>query len=340
MFNPYVFSGGIVFSILLSGQALAAPAQAGAGFPPSMPLKDRIDIMSAAGYELTPNGQTVLIYCADSKIPTRPGVGSVDLTGDGKLEYIILGERKCPDETPIPIKSDIIMRRPDGVWQNILSVEGAPKPAEGTTDGWRNINVVKGTRVTPYIHDTQTEQYSSVSTVQARKNLALAITPAKTAPGTLPTAGWKAPYEMGSVAPNSLAAILTEAGYKRTAGQWTGCGGSSAVGLFEDEQFGGDGPVVDLNGDGQPEVMVYDASSECYGNAGSQFNIVTPVPGGWRLIFAGGEGMPLVQATKSPTGWRDVVAGGPGFCHGLYRYNGKTYVYLKSVEEMKGACKR
>jgi hypothetical protein len=346
MFNAYLFSHSYasrlsvatVFLILLAGQACAAPPQASAGFPPTMPLKDRIDIMNAAGYEITPNGQNVFVYCGETKTANQPAVGAVDLTGDGKAEYIILGERKCPGETTIPIKSDIIMRRPDGVWQNILSVQGAPKPGEGATDGWRNLNVVNGSRITPYVHDAQSEQYSSISTLNARKNLVLAVSPSRAAPGTLPTAAWKAPYEMGSIAPGDLAAILTAVGYKRTGGKWTGCGGSSDVMLFEDTGLGDYGPVTDLNGDGQPEVMVYDSSSECYGSAGMQFNIVTPTPAGWKLIFAGGEGMPLVQQSKGPSGWRDVAAGGPGFCHGLYRYNGKSYVYLKSIEETKGAC--
>lgn len=340
----FPYSGKICLSIaaFLSAAcpaaSIAATPQANTGFPPNMPLKDRTDILNAAGYEITANGQTVFIYCGEAKTPSRPVVGAADLTGDGKPEYVIMAEHNCPGESPIPVKTDIVMRRPDGIWQNILSVNGAPKPAEGATNGWRNLNVTLASGVVTYVHDTQTERYSSVSTVQARKNLALAFTPAKTPANALPTAGWTKPYTMGAVSPGDLAAILTAAGFKRVSGKWTGCNGASEVQLFEDDQLGSDGPVLDLNGDGQPEVMVSDTSIECYGDTGQHFSIVSPVPGGWKLIFDSGEGLPLIQNTTSKTGWRDVVAGGPGFCHELYRFNGRAYASFKSFEETKGAC--
>ena len=331
-----------ILTTMCAGQAFAADPgpKATVGFPASMSLKDRIEIVNSAGYQITPNGQTVSIYCGDTEVPVHPVVASIDFTGDGKPDYLFLSEHNCPGETPVPIQADIVAKRPDGVWQNILSVQGAPKPGAGTTDGWRDLNVTSGTQVTPYVHDPVTERYASVSTLHARKNLALAAVPTKTAPGVMPTSKWAAPYVMGDIPPGDLAAILIAAGYKHVKGKWKGCNGTSDVALFEDDQLGKDGPLSDLNGDGQPEVMVSDASTECYGDTGTSFSIVTPVPGGWKLIFTGGEGVPEVQPTRSKSGWRDVVAGGPGFCHRLYRYNGKTYADFSSFEETKGACSR
>jgi len=331
-----------LFLLALGFPALAAaadaPAGTGVGFPASLPLKDRIEIMQAAGYQITPDGRSVTVYCGDREVRQQPVVGSLDLTGDGKLDYLVMGTIDCPGEPPVPIKSDIVARRPDGIWQNILAVKGAPKPAEGSTDGWRNLTVTKGTQALSYVHDPVTQRYSLVSTIQARRNFALADRPTRPAANALPTAGWAVPYAMGSIPPGDLAAILIAAGYKRVGGKWKGCDGLSDVELFEDDQFDGAAPIMDLNGDGQPEVMVADSSTECYGIAGTHFNIVTPVPGGWSLILESGEGFPVVQDSRNAAGWRDVVAGGPGFCHGLYRHDGKAYAAFRQVEETKGAC--
>ncbi|WP_157216349.1 hypothetical protein [Flavisphingomonas formosensis] len=321
-----------------TGVAPAQQVRPGVGFPSALPLKDRIDIVNAAGYQITPDGRSVFVYCGDTKMPNRPVVAQIDVNGDGKTEYMVLGERKCPGEPPVPITADIVMRDARGIWQNILSVHGSPKWADGTTNGWRNLTIVQGARATAYVHDVEGQRYANASDLEARKNLALPASPTRTAAGVVPTAGWTAPYSMGAISPGDLAAILTAAGYKRIRGKWTGCDGVSEVHIFGEDQLAGDGPVIDLNGDGRPEVMVYDESDQCYGNVGMHFNIVTPVPGGWKLIFASGEGMPLVQDSKNAAGWRDVVAGGPGFCHSLYRFNGRVYADFRSYEETKGAC--
>ena len=319
-----------------------APARQGAGQPVALAAKDRIGILEAAGFQASPNGQAATFTCEDGKaVPIKPGVAALDLTGDGKPEFVLLSQRSCPGAPPPPVQIDIIMRRPDGVWQNILSAPGQLKPGEGATAGWRNLTVVNGGRTSAFVHDVQSQRYANVSDLQARRNMVLAIRPNHYAPGALPTAGWTLPMAMGSLAPGDIAAIFTAAGYKRVGNAWKGCGGSSYAHLFEEDQLGPDqSSIVDLNGDGRPEVMVYDESSECHGLAGTAFTILTPVPGGWKVIFADGEGVPLLQDTRSKTGWRDVAAGGPGFCHELYRNDGKGYAAFRQVAEMPGACAR
>jgi hypothetical protein len=86
--------------------------------------------------------------------------------------------------------------------------------------------------------------------------------------------------------------------------------------------------------------MVYDESSGGYGQAGSAFNILSPVAGGWKVVFASGEGYPEVRDTKSTAGWRDIVAGGPGFCDELYRNDGRGYKVLRKVAEKPDGCSR
>jgi len=343
MDRAYVAAAIILTVSPLAGAGAQAPASAparpSAGFPPAMPVKDRVEILQAAGFDVVANAQSVGISCGEKTIPNKPGVGATDLTGDGKPEYVVLSQRTCPGAAPPPIQVDIVMRRPDGVWQNILEARGAIKPAEGTTAGWRNLNVVNGTKVSAFVHDPASERYANTSDLQARKNVALAVRPTKYPPGTLPTAGWTMPMAVGSLSPGDIAALFTAAGYKKVGAGWKGCGGSSDAGLFEEDQLGGDqSSIADLNGDGQAEVMVFDASTECHGNAGTAFTILTPVPGGWKAVFRDGEGVPELLDTKSRTGWRDVVTAGPGFCHQAYRNDGKGYAPFRQVAEMPGAC--
>jgi len=329
--------------LLLAAWPCELPARTPARPDPAagLTVKDRIGILNAAGFQASANGQTASISCDGRDVPNKPGIAAVDLTGDGKPEFVLLSQRTCPGTPQPPVQVDVVMRRPDGVWQNILSATGTLKPAEGATAGWRNLTLVNGTRTSNFVHDPATERYANVSDLQARRNMALAIRPTPYAAGTVPTANWTMPMAMGSLAPGDIAALLTAAGYKKVGGAWKGCGGTSAAQLFEEDQLGPDqSAITDLNGDGKPEVMVYDASTDCHGMAGTAFTILTPVPGGWKKVFADGEGLPEPRDTRSRSGWRDVVAGGPGFCHGLYRNDGKGYVLVGQVAETPGACSR
>ena len=120
-------------------------------------------------------------------------------------------------------------------------------------------------------------------------------------------------------------------------GAWKGCDGASEASLPADDNVINGAPIMDINGDGKPEVIVADGSYECYGNNGGQFHILTPVPGGWREI-AEAQDMPIFLPTKSQTGWRDFSNGGPGFCHQRYRNDGKGYEAVGQYAESPGGC--
>lgn len=128
------------------------------------------------------------------------------------------------------------------------------------------------------------------------------------------------------------AAIMRAAGFVQRGNQWTGCDGQSR-GSIEP------GDVRDINGDGQPEAFVTDSGIACHGQAGQGFVLLTRGPNGqWRKLFES-SGIPTVMTTMA-NGWPDLKIGGPGFCHPVYRWDGRTYQQNRFVEEQRGACAR
>lgn len=82
--------------------------------------------------------------------------------------------------------------------------------------------------------------------------------------------------------------------------------------------------VIDLNGDGQPEVFVL-LQSACYGNAGGELTLlIKDKQGLWQpnLGFPAG-GYTLLE-TKNQ-GYPDIEIGVSGTCSPVWRWNGKAY---------------
>lgn len=89
--------------------------------------------------------------------------------------------------------------------------------------------------------------------------------------------------------------------------------------------------VVDLNGDGQPEVFVM-VGGPCYGMAGGQLTLLIKnkqrrwksnlgIPaGGYKLLRAKNKGYP------------DIEIGGPGLCSPVWRWNGAQYAIHKRCD--------
>lgn len=87
--------------------------------------------------------------------------------------------------------------------------------------------------------------------------------------------------------------------------------------------------VVDLNGDGQPEVFV-SIQGTCWGGmAGVHMNLMIKAPDGqWKPQF-GFPGIYQILETKNK-GYPDIEIGGPGFCFPVWRWNGQRYdIYKK-----------
>lgn len=85
--------------------------------------------------------------------------------------------------------------------------------------------------------------------------------------------------------------------------------------------------AVDLNGDGQLEVMTQEFGS-CFGRAGVQMNLyIKDKSGKWQPQF-GFPGSPKILEAKNQ-GFPDIEVLGPGTCFPVWRYNGKQYDIAK-----------
>lgn len=86
--------------------------------------------------------------------------------------------------------------------------------------------------------------------------------------------------------------------------------------------------VVDLNGDGQPEVFTQIFGTCLGGMAGVSLNLyIKGADGHWHPQF-GFPGIYEVLKTRNK-GYPDIEIGGPGTCFPIWRWNGKEYALYK-----------
>lgn len=94
----------------------------------------------------------------------------------------------------------------------------------------------------------------------------------------------------------------------------------------------------DLNGDGQPEVIVLGGNSCTSGGNGSSLWLLTKsADGAWQkhLGFPAG-GYTLLS--EKHQGFPDIQVGGMGWCEAVWRWDGQTYQHLKNVATQPGGC--
>jgi hypothetical protein len=98
-----------------------------------------------------------------------------------------------------------------------------------------------------------------------------------------------------------------------------------------DQPVQADTEVVDLNGDGLPEVFVQVGGS-CYGAAGAQLSLlIKDKLGHWQSNFGFPAGGYKLLSTKNK-GYPDIEIGGPGLCFPVWRWNGTQYAIHKRCD--------
>jgi hypothetical protein len=92
-----------------------------------------------------------------------------------------------------------------------------------------------------------------------------------------------------------------------------------------------DAEVIDLNGDGQPEVFTNLYGTCVGGSAGVHMDLyIKNKSGQWKAQF-GFPGQHNVLNTKSK-GFPDIEIGGPGTCFPIWRWNGEQYDAYKRCQ--------
>jgi hypothetical protein len=129
--------------------------------------------------------------------------------------------------------------------------------------------------------------------------------------------------EVSKLPPAEMAAVYKAAGLTERGGKIL-----DACGKAIEPQV----DVVDLNGDGQPEVFVLANDSICYGVAGGELTLlIKDKQGHWQANLGFSAGGYKLLSTKNK-GYPDIEIGGPGFCAPVWRWNGRAYAGHKGCD--------
>jgi len=305
-FRPLVAALG-----LLSLAPVAAQAQAQV---PKMTPTEVMQLFAASGFPAAPGGKGVVNHCGQ---PANPRVRFIDLNNDKQADALIVDSGPCygADKQWFSIAT-----KANGGWRQVIGVTGTAKGLQSSTLGWQDIQWTSG-GTTHTLHFNGAE-YADEDGMPATGSGPVAPAPGAAAAhaGAYPTDGWPAGIKATALSPAQFAAIMEAGGYKRAGRAWQGCEGSTTVTPADVE-------LKDLNGDGRPEAIVTEGGTECFGMAGTGFQILRPIPGGWQSLTDGGAatGIPDFKKTRGADGYPDIVVGGPGFCFPVIRFNGKAY---------------
>ena len=142
-----------------------------------------------------------------------------------------------------------------------------------------------------------------------------------------------APVLGNPLPPADEAAAFKAAGFKQHGKAWKACDDPSAG--YEPGRIQ---EVKDLNGDGQPEAIITEGGTYCFGHSGAGYTLLSKQADGKWKVLSKGTGMLTVLSTKGKNGWPDLEIGGPGFCFPVVRWDGKQYKHHREQYEGK-PCK-
>lgn len=298
----------------LAGLAAALAATGGAAAQtPAERAREAAAMLTAAGFQI--RGGQIVNPCGR---PSQPRPTALDFNGDGRAEAVVIDvDAACYGGTGEAFS--IIQRQGPANWTKVGAGYGRIRVLETRTNGWRD-----WTLEGPGCQRTWTFQ-------PGQGYLSLKACPADAPPPAPPAAPSGPPGGSSKAMTASAAdraAAFKAAGFTPTRGKYIACDKSSELQI----------EFSDLNGDGRPDAVITDGGTECYGNTGTGYTIVTrEASGAWRKLFDM-TGIPDFQKTRGVGGWPDIVNGGPGFCFPVLRWNGRDYQRIAWKEEGKGAC--
>lgn len=129
--------------------------------------------------------------------------------------------------------------------------------------------------------------------------------------------------------------IFAAAGFTRSGGHWAKCGDPGTISY----QSGEIADRGDFNGDGQPDAVVVEGGTYCFGMTGMGYTLVSRQPGGQWRIMDERPGILEFLDTHGTDGWPDIEVGGPGFCFPVIDWNGSSYETVRWEYEGE-ACQR
>jgi|WetSurMetagenome_2_1015567.scaffolds.fasta_scaffold14693_8 hypothetical protein len=96
--------------------------------------------------------------------------------------------------------------------------------------------------------------------------------------------------------------------------------------------------IEDLNGDGAEEVFVIWGNTCTSGQAGQSISLFIKSANGAYVDNFGFPGIDYEKMKTGNKGYPDLMIGGPGFCHPVWRWNGRQYQHFRNQPEVKGGC--
>jgi hypothetical protein len=306
--------------VLLGGLPDRAAAQSGMSRP------EATQLYTAAGFPIV--GDQPVNRCGQ---PARARVSFVDINADRQPEALFVDENvQCYAPSG---RYFAVLTKEGSRWRLLLSGTGSAQALPTRTEGWLDIRVSDAGCTREYRHAG-----NAYATDDRCGDAVAAAKPPPTVPA--PQAAAAPQPASPSAAPGTLsaadeAAAFKAAGFTRRGKVWrSDCDDpgtpSYTPGRVEE--------VADRNGDGQPDVLITEGGSYCYGNTGQGYWLVArQSDGGW-LLMTRNTGMPSFLKTTGAQGWPDISVGGPGLCFPVQRWNGREYK-LQRWEYDGKACK-
>lgn len=97
--------------------------------------------------------------------------------------------------------------------------------------------------------------------------------------------------------------------------------------------------ILDLNGDGQPEVIINAGNSCSDGPTGSSIHVFAKLSNSWHEVLSATAAEFRLPSTHGTAGWRDIWLLGRTECMGWWRFDGRAYQAVGQVNARGLTCK-